>query len=63
MAEECKGLTAVVITTELYKRAGKEARVQKQAAANQRLEDAVAALDARGATAKTKNSMSTSTLD
>lgn len=33
---------------ELYRRAGKDARVQKQVAANQRLEAAVGTLEARG---------------
>lgn len=36
------------VATELYKRAGKEKRVQNQLAANERLEEAVRALEARG---------------
>lgn len=37
----------VMLSTELYKRAGRDQRAQKQAAANQRLEEAVRALTGR----------------
>ena len=57
-AERLNPLT-VAAPTELYKREGKEPEIQKQMAINQRLEEAVKALDARSITTVASKAVST----